>query len=267
MSERPYRYSALDYANLAYAGFRAYQRASHNVQKDNIANDQMAKYKYKYKNQKKSKPKKKGIIKRYIPRTLQPATKMIRCIASQQLSLTVGGAGLMSMVPIQANSVLDPFLSNGTGRPLGFDEWSSLYRTAYVLGCKVKTTWWNNTATALVVGVSFPGKQAGTTSLADYEYYRETPRTHSRIFSPDVDHGVVTNKCSTKKVLDLKNITDNDTVRVNLQTPSEPTENHYAHVWMQAMDHASTPTSVPVIIDVEYIVLLTNPVIPARSTE
>lgn len=232
---------------------------------NNISLKQMAKYKYKYKNKKSSKSKKKGIIKKPIPRSLTPATKLIRCKASQLYSFTSPAAGLIKMLPVQANSVIDPFVASGAGRPLGYDSWSSLYRTAIVVGCKIKTTWWNNQNTAIVVGVSFPGKDEGTTALDDYEYYRETPRTNSRIFSPDVDHGIVVNKCSTKKVLGLKDLVDNNQLHINLSTDSDPSEMHYAHIWMQPMDQSSTPSQVPCIVDVEYIVLLTNPKVPLRS--
>lgn len=210
------------------------------------------------------KNKKKGIVKRSIPRTLAPANKLVRCRASNYQTFTCT-SGALSGVRIKGNDITDPFDTYGAGQPLGYDQWKALYRTAYVLGCRVKFTVWNNQTTALMFGVSMMDKNQGSTLLTDYEYYKEVPKTNSRMLSPDVDHGVIVNKQSTRRGLSIKDIIDNDTIRINLQADTGPNDNYYAHVWVQPVDQSTTLTTVQGVIDVEYIVLLTNPIVPTRS--
>lgn len=231
------------------------------IQNKNLVNNKNMKVKKQYK----KRQKKRKIIKKGIPRTIAPASKLIRCKASNYIAYTCT-SGALDMKEVNAVNIVDPFASGSTQQPLGYDQWKSLYRTAYVLGCKVKLTVWNNDTTALIFGITVTDKDQGTTALTNYEYYREVPRTKSRLLSPDVDHGVITNQSSTKRVLKIKDLVDDDSLRTDLSNEIAPSQAYYIHTWVQPLNQAATLSSVPAVIDVEYIVLLTNPVIPARST-
>lgn len=213
----------------------------------------------------KRKFKKRGIVKRGIPRTLQPANKLIRVKMTdyQYFNCT---AGAIAIKTFSGTNIVDPLDTASVQQPLGYDQWKAMYRTAYVVGMKVRCTLWNNQTTALMYGITMCDKNQGTTALTNYEYYKEVPKTVSRLLSPDVDHGVLTNAISTKKALHVKDIKDNDGIRVNLQSDSAPSEQYYAHVWVQPVDQTTALSQVQAVLDVEYIVLLTNPIIPSRST-
>lgn len=209
--------------------------------------------------------KRRGIIKKGIPRTLQPATKLIRCKMSDYQTWTCTSGALQAKT-ISGTDITDPYGGASLQQPLGYDQWKALYKTAYVVAMKVKFTLWNNDSTAIMYGISMMDKKTGATALTNYEYYREVPGTVSRLLSPDVDHGYISNKISTKKALHIKDIKDNDTIRVALDTDSAPSEQYYAHAWVQPVDQSATINGVLGVLDVEYIILLSNPITPSRST-
>lgn len=170
------------------------------------------------------------------------------------------------MVPLQINSVLDPFQGAGSEQPLGFDQWRALYEYAYVIGAKATIEFHNADSFAYVVGITPCHVAQGTTSLANYEYYKELPGTRSIVLSPDVDKAVLQSKISIKRWFNVKDLRDTNEYRMNLNTPSEPSKIAYWHLWSQPMDQTSTDTTgVQMVMTIEYLVLLTSPVVPARS--
>lgn len=199
--------------------------------------------------------------------TLAPRSKLVRCKAVTLRTNAGHTTGSLEMVPIQMNSVLDPFQGAGAGQPLGFDQWRALYEYGYVVGAKITCEYHNADAFAYVVGITPCHEAQGTTSLAAYDYYKELPGTKSMVLSPDVDKCVLESKIGLKRWVGVKDLVDTNEYRMNLNTPSEPSKALYFHVWSQPMDKASTDTTgVQIAITVEYIVLLKSPVIPARST-
>lgn len=199
--------------------------------------------------------------------TLAPKTKLIRCKVTGLRTNGGHAAGSLEMVPVQMNSILDPFGGAGSEQPLGFDQWRALYEFGYVVGAKITCEFHNADAFAYVVGITPCHIAQGTTSLASYEYYKELPGTKSVILSPDIDKAVLQSKISIKKWFSVKDLVDTNEYRINLNTPSEPSKLAYWHLWSQPLDQSSTDTTgVQIVMNVEYIVLLTSPVIPARSS-
>lgn len=199
--------------------------------------------------------------------SLAPKTKLIRCKVTGLRTNSGHTTGSLEMVPIQMNSILDPFGGAGAEQPLGFDQWRALYEYAYVVGAKITCEFHNADAIAYVVGITPCHIAQGTTSLASYEYYKELPGTKSTVLSPDIDKAVLQSKISIKKWFSVKDLVDTNEYRMNLNTPSEPSKLAYWHLWSQPLDQSSTDsTGVQIVMNVEYIVLLTSPVIPARST-
>lgn len=209
--------------------------------------------------------KKKRIFKRGIPKLITPQNKLIKVRMSDYQTFSSTG-GVIVNKNISGTDITDPLAGSSAQRPLGYNQWKALYHTAYVVGVKVKATCWNNNSTsAIMFGITACPKEQAGNALDNYEHYREVPHTVSKLLTPDVDKGVLTLSTSTRKHLGLKNIKDNDTIRVNLTSDSAPSEVYYYHIWMQPLDQSSTVSAVPMVLDVEYIVLLTNPVVPDRS--
>lgn len=181
-----------------------------------------------------------------------------------------GASGAMTMVPIQLNSFDDPLLTNSTQQPLGYDQWKTLYRKAFVVGTKVKITFYNaETTIPMIVGICPVPVSQGTTSLANYEYYGEIPQNKFRVLSPDIDHTYISSAVSVKKHLQITNFKDNkEDYAFNLDTESPPSIMAYFHTYAQPMDQTSTYSSgVRAMITIDYIIVLFDQVLPSRSTE
>lgn len=197
---------------------------------------------------------------------LAPHKKLIRCKAVQHWSHTTHVSGSMDMSPVQMNSCLDPFVTQGTGQPLGFDQWRALYENAYVIGAKVTVTYHNADAISYMVGITPMDEPAGTTSLANYEYYMEKKGTTRMLLTPDVDKITLTSKVGLKRWVKVKDLLDTNEYRINLNTPAEPSKQLYFHVWTQPTNQASTDTNgIEMVVEVEYLLCLVHPVVPARS--
>lgn len=213
---------------------------------------------------KKRQRKRRGIIRKPIPRAITPNSKLIRAKVVDYQNYTPTGA--LAAVEIQMNSIDDPFQTAGTGQPLGYDQWKALYKHAYVLGSKVTVKAHNNGTSACMIGITPMKPAQGSTNLTSYEHYMELPSTKSRILSPDVDHCTFSHKVSTKKFLSIKDIRDNDDFKIDLVNETPPSTVSYWFVWAQAMD-ATAVIDIDTVITVDYIILLTDPIVPSRSTE
>lgn len=213
---------------------------------------------------KKKKRRRRGRIRKRIPRAIQPKTKVVKLKVCKyfQMSASTG----VDALTIQGNSFDDPFGADHTVQPLGYDQWKALYKKAVVLGCKVKITAHNEASNSVMFGITPMSVNQGTTTLSNYEHYKEMPGTVSRILSPDVDHGVLVNKRSTKRHLSFTNIRDEDDLEIVLDTETPPSKLYWFHAWMQPTD-LTTTAACEFVADVEYIILLKDPIVPARSTE
>lgn len=217
----------------------------------------------------KTKPsKKKGVIRKRVPRTIAPHSKLIRVKCTDFLSPGYT-SGAIANYYCQLNSVDDPFAGFSTNQPLGYDQWKTLYQKAYVVGAKAKVVCHNGSTSAIMYGICPMPVSQGSTSLLNYEHYSELPQNKQRLLSPDVDHGVLTHSVSVKKHLQVKDIRDNNDLVIDLINETPPSKLCYWHLYSQPVDQTTTVASgnVQFVITLEYIVLLTDPVVPARSIE
>lgn len=208
--------------------------------------------------------RRRGVIRRRIPRALTSPTKLVRIKAVQYVNHANTAA--LSNTDIQITSFDDPFGITNAGQPLGYDQWKALYRQAYVVGAKTTARVHNNGTSACMIGITPMKPAQGTTALANYEYYMELPQTKARILSPDVDHTVISHQVSPKRFLPVTKIRDNDDLKFNLVTETPPSTLAYFHVWSQPLDEAAA-YDIDLVITAEYLVLLVDPIVPARSSE
>lgn len=203
-------------------------------------------------------------VRRGVPRTLTTQSKVISCKLTNYVNLT--GTGTMDHEVIQLNSCDDPFAAGGNGQPLGYDQWKALYKRAIVLSSKVTVQYHNRGTTAVMCGLWPAPINQGTTPLADYETLMEVAGSQMRLLSPEMDHMIMTAARSTKKHLQINNVRDNEEIVMYLDTETPPTKQAYWHLNAQAADQASA-YAVDAIVTVRYIVLLFDPIIPARSVD
>lgn len=210
--------------------------------------------------------RRRRIRRHVIPRALQPRTKLIKAHCVKYLSVT-GTNGACSTVLIQQNSIDDTFLTLGTNQILGYDQWKALYKKAMVISSRVLVMAHNSGSTSIVAGITAVPPNQGGTPLTTYEHYMETPNTTYKLLSPDVDRANIVAQISTKRLLSLTNYKDNKQyIEIDLANETPPTTLGQWHIWAQPQDQATTGT-LQMTIKVTYIVLLYDPIIPARSVE
>lgn len=211
-----------------------------------------------------SKRRTRGVIRKRLPRSLTTRTKLIRCRLVDSFQAT-HAAGAMERYLISMTNIVDPLGGGSANQPLGYDQWKTLYDKAKILGAKVKMTVHNSgTAEPIIMGLN-PRYPNSSTSLADWEYNVEVAGSKSRILSQDVDHGTLVMSKSTKKMLNLKNLKDSTDIECDIGSDTGPSLSAYIEAWTQPFDKASA-TTADVIIQVDYIVMLYDPIVPARSS-
>lgn len=215
-------------------------------------------------NKRKPRRFRRGRLKRRIPRALTSRTKLVTVKAVNYANLA--GTGTLVSTNTQLNSVDDVFGTTDTGQPLGYDQWKALYKRAIVIGSKIVVKFHNRGTSAAMVGVWPSPLNQSTTALTNYEYYMETAGCKARLLSPEMDHTVVYHKVSTKRHLQVKDLRDNQRLSIDLVNETAPTDICWWHVFAQVVDQ-SAAYAVDAVITMSYVVLLVDPIIPARSVE
>lgn len=120
----------------------------------------------------------------------------------------------------------------------------------------------------MIVGLTPVPLSQGAVALTTYEHYMELPSTVQVIVSPDMDHAIFANKVSVRKHMHLNKLRDVDEIRLDLENETAPTDLCYWHLWSQPVTQASDPANgTRMVVTIEYIVVLIDPHIPARSVE
>lgn len=198
--------------------------------------------------------------RRGIPSAIGP-NRIVRRFKFTDYQALTCTSGALGIVDVSANSLYDPLRSYSTQQPYGLDQWSNFYNKYCVIGVKIKVDFHNNGTPTLKCGVTAlaPNQSA---SLGSYEAYMEAPRTTHCTLSSDVDHGTVVNKMSVKKMLNVKNLLDNEGAVAAFS--ADPTLVPKFHIWAQPLDQTSTG-SAQAVISLEFIAVLLDYKYPTRS--
>lgn len=208
-------------------------------------------------------------IFRRIPRTLSPPSKIVktRIVYPANFATTTTTTTLRHIL-VHMIDVTNPITDvTGTAtnyQPQGFDQWAAFYRRAKVLGCKITFTLHNAGDAAIVFGITPIGENNSTTAVA-WDVFCERPGGKYRILSPEVDHAVLGYRSSTKRAFKIKDIKDSDDIACNLASQTAPSRSNYFSCWVANHSAATAAKNVDIILKVEYIVLLDQPLSPARS--
>lgn len=210
--------------------------------------------------------RRRGIIRRRIPRSLVPHSKLVRAttVYSGTTSTT---ADLVPVVAanVRCQNINDPTGTSSNQQPLGYDQWAAFYNRAKVVTCKVTFTVHNASSKAIVYGIQYVPEN-GDSALSPWQYKAESPGNINRLLSPDVDHGTISMIRRTKKDMNIKDLKDCDDVAIALDgTSTGPNRNTYLSCWV-ANHSTSTAGAFDYTVKIDYIILLDQYKIPARST-
>jgi len=216
------------------------------------------------KKRKRTRSRGRGRIGRAV--SLWPASRLVKFKVVTAFSVAADVAGQLKSHTVKLNSLNDPTGGLSAQLPLGVDQWAAMYRRYCVVGATVFVKVHNVTSTG---GVSYglsvlePGN---TTAFTEASSYLELPRTKSRILSPDMDHSGLGISWSAKKSFKVAKIKDARELHGDFSTaPGDPTSTCVAHFWHHDIN-ATENYTLEGYLTVEYICLLTDRILPARSS-
>lgn len=209
--------------------------------------------------------RRRGIIRRRLPRALAPARKVVRlkCVFESTLTCT---SGALAYNAFKMFDITDPMGASSAFQPLGYDQWKTLYNKGVVIGVKVTSRVHNKGTAGVMFGLTAMPENQSSTGLTLLNHYMELPQTKSRLLSPDVDHGIVSLRVNTGRHVAVKKLLDEDAFHVDLDGEVAPTRDAWFHLWVQPIDKATT-NSVEQVTTLEYLILLFDPIVPARSAD
>lgn len=223
----------------------------------------------KYSRGKRGYRRKKRVFRRKrksFPKELWPRQKLVRLKSNCTGSLyTSAGAwdATNGIVIMKANSLNDPWAGEGAQLPLGLDQLAALYQRYTVVGCTIMIQCHFSALTgASRVGLAL---RNDNTSLANAEYYTELPLSVMKIASGDVDIVNLGMRYKAKRFWKVRRFKEADQLEGTFTTsPGDPSEVAYWHFWVQDLN-ANEATTLEYSATMVWDILLTDPVIPARS--
>lgn len=211
------------------------------------------------------KRRKRGIIRRRVPVMPIPRSKVLRMKAVYAVQVS-HPSGAMAGMSISMNDITDPFGANTNVQPLYTDALRALWSKAVVLGSLVRFRVHNGGAVAVLTGVTPLPESQGATGLSECEHYMELPGNRSVLLSPDVDNRIITNRVGIARHFGVRKLRDEDSLHVDFDGEVAPTRQAYWRIWSRPIDK-TTAVTVDYVIELEYIVLLYDRIIAARSTD
>lgn len=192
-----------------------------------------------------------------------PSTKLVKFRVVESIA-QASGAGAIQTFQFKLNSLNDPTGVLSASLPLGLDQWAAMYQRYVVVGTKVYLKAHAESVTgSIVYGLNI---MQDSSALSNYKHYMEMPRTRSKLLSSDVDHSGLGVGWSLKKNEKVRKVKDAEDYHADFSTtPGDPTEIRYAHLWFQDVNSTSAAT-LEGVLTLEYVVLLFDPVSPARSS-
>lgn len=204
-----------------------------------------------------------GKRRRRLPPLALPASKVVRmrAVCAAVMNSTAGACGVAT---IKVNSLNDSTGAFSQILPCSLDQWAAQYQKYKVLGAKVTITAGPTSQTGPgIIGLHLADN---TTALTSASHYKSLPNTVSKIVTTYHDLAKLTIKYSAKKFWKLTNIRDDTNQEANFSlAPNDPTDVAYVHVFAQDLVGSSN-FNTDAQIQVEFIVLLTDPITLAESS-
>lgn len=198
-----------------------------------------------------------------------PKNKVVKLEYVQELQLTTPSTtGLSKSLPFVANGCYDPYYPIGGHQPKAFDQWMAVYSHFNVLGAKIRVKCVSTGYTHVSWGVCrtpAPTEMNGRT----LEYLMENRyQKNARFISGSNNVNIQMNNKALTATYSQKGIYGaNATGNANLvgSISANPTDQQYFEVWACPIGADSQSKILDFIVELEYIVLLTEPKVLAQS--
>lgn len=172
--------------------------------------------------------------------------------------------GVLTGHIFRANSVYDPDQSAVGHQPMGFDQWAALFRHYVVVGSKISISVMNDDGSVtqdvpLTCGVYLSDNNAlEYTSANGYIEAKRGTYRHIQHYK----QARMGTKFSARKFFNVTDIKDNE-ARLGASVLTNPTEEAFYVLWLQAVGGGTGALSFRVVID--YIVDFSEPKTIAQS--
>lgn len=198
---------------------------------------------------------------RRIGRSLSPYSIVRRLISCYSTSLDPA-SGFLSYAHLNLNSAYDPTGSLTANQPLGFDQYTALYKRYCVIGWSLKLEWCS-TDNTIPIMVGFTPLE--DTTKREFQHYKELPHTVSSIVTPDIDKLTQFTRGGIKRQMlpGGGKLLSDDTLSASVS--ANPSRMLYGHIWAQPMDTTVDPTNVKVVLTLYQTIVFFVPETPARS--
>lgn len=211
------------------------------------------------------KRRRRGIIRRRVPRTLVPRSKVITARIVEGYTGSCA-AGAIEVRFLNVMDIPDPTSGHGAQQILGYDQMKLLWKKAVVLGLRTTLRVHNKSTVGCMFGITAMPENQGNTTLTTYDHYMEMPQTKALLLSPEVDHSIITYTVSTRKHLHLQSLKDESDFHSVLATESGPTRTFWMNYWVQPVDK-TTNGPFEVVATHDFLIRLFDPIVLARSTD
>lgn len=171
-------------------------------------------------------------------------------------SLTTMGQHVYS-----CNSPFKPDITGTGHQPMGFDEWTNLYRNYVVIGSVLKATTSGVSSTAGAMAVLGVTVSAGSATVStDLSTYLEQARTNRAVLSRSYAARIKSVKkgFSPKKTFNITNILDN-VAEYGAFFSLAPTTQAFWVISYGHIDPTTDPGAQSVLVEIEYTIIFSNP--------
>ncbi len=189
-----------------------------------------------------------------------PAQKKVQLRYVEQICIDAPAAGVAALFLFRANDMFDPDFTGGGHQPKGFDQWMIFYDHFTVIGSKIKVTYATTTTTAATGNVLCGLYLNNDTVLSTVsEFLLEEKLNKYTVIGP-IDGGkaitTLRHSFSASKFFGKKNIVGSAEYKGT--TAASPTEDAYYQVWVAALALADNPGPVDIVVEIEYLAVLTE---------
>lgn len=198
-----------------------------------------------------------------IPAVLCPPQQLVRLRYGYQGSLDAVGVSVGNT--FRANGMFDPDEEGVGNQPRGFDEWMSFYKNYTVLSSKCKTRFYTqgdtyaNSAAFIYVAIknvadALDGKS--NVSLMEQNYIKHKCLTYNERCK------TIESKWSARKYFGENPMTGS---AYRGTSSTNPSTQAFWEVGVQALDDSTNISAILILVEIEYIAMLTQKTIPAQS--
>ncbi len=189
-----------------------------------------------------------------------PAQKKVQLKYVEQIVLDAPASGVAALHLFRANGMFDPDLTGGGHQPKAFDQWMVFYDRFTVIGAKIKVTYATTTTTAatgnIICGLYL---NSDTVSSTVSTFLLEEKLNKSVVIGP-IDGGkpmaTLRSTFSAPKFFGRKNMIGD--IDFSGDTSTDPGELAFFQIWVAALGLADNPGPVDMIVEINYLAVLTE---------